>query len=135
MASSAAIMAQIQAKKAEKEQLQAYLNSVKSVESEASCLTNSFGSASASMNEIGTIGGVALDFGKTEKVANQMSKITAYLGGCINDINGQIAEIDAEIAELYAAYYAALAEEEARRRRARENYAAKYWKNKKNLTK
>lgn len=126
MASSAAIMAQIQAKKAEKEQLQAYLKSVKSVESEASCLTNSLGSASEAMKGIGTIGGVPLDFGRTEKVANQMSKITAYLGGCINDINGQIAEIDAEIAELYVAYYAALAAEEAARRAERENeYASK----------
>ena len=116
MASSVEIRAQIDAKKAEKAQLQAYLNSVKTVESEASCLTNSFGSASESMKGIGTIGGVTLDFGKTEKAANQMSKITAYLGGCINDIKGQIAAIDEEIAELNAALDAALAaEEEAKR--------------------
>ena len=118
MASSAAIMAQINAKMAEKKQLTSHFLTVRAVVGETTCLQNSLSSAGASMKEVGSIGGKPLDGGKTEKFAVDLSKISANLEGNLKQIQAQIAELDQEISSLWTAYHAAVAaEREAERTR------------------
>ena len=116
MASSAEIMAEINAKMAEKKQLTSHFLTVRAVVGETTCLQNSLSSAGAAMKEVGSIGGRPLDGGKTEKFATDLSKISANLEGNLKQIQAQIAELDQEISSLWAAYHAAVAAERAAER-------------------
>lgn len=107
MASSAAIMAQINAKMAEKKQLTSHFLTVRAVVGETTCLQNSLSSAGAAIKEVGSIGGRHLDGGKTEKFATDLSKISANLEGNLKQIQAQIAQLDEEIAGLWVAYHEA----------------------------
>ena len=118
MASSAAIMAEINAKMAEKKQLTSHFLTVRAVVGETTCLQNSLSSAGVAMKEVGSIGGRPLDGGKTETFATDLSRISANLEGNLKQIQAQIAELDQEISSLWTAYHAAVAaEREAERTR------------------
>lgn len=114
--SSAEIMAMIKVKEAEREQLIGVKRSVEIVNNAVSCATAKFAEAGELIAESGNIGGQPFDGGRTTETAGNLSNISAQAEGVIGSILGAISALDSEIAQLYAAYYAALAaEEEARR--------------------
>ena len=120
MASSAAIMAEINAKKREIQALSLYKVEVNKTASETNCLQNLLGSASSALKEVGSIGGAPLDFGKTEIFSTNVSKITANLEAILNQIQVEITKLEEEIEDLWVQYNAALAEEQEQARREEE---------------
>lgn len=128
MASSAAIMAEINAKMAEKKQLTSHFLTVRAVVGETTCLQNSLSSAGAAMKEVGSIGGRPLDGGKTETFATDLSRISANLEGNLKQIQAQIAQLDEEISGLWAAYHAAVAAEARAAEEARRLQKKGRWK-------
>ena len=120
MARSAEIKAKINAKEAERAELLSHHSNVNSVINETSCLQNLLGSAGAAMKEVGSIGGIPFDEGKTEKFATGLSKITANLELDSKQILAKISAIEEQIEHLWTEYYAALEREEAARKAARE---------------
>lgn len=124
--SSAAIMAQIKQKERELAQLRVTKVQVSKTYDAVDCMANKFVSASALMNEAGTIGGRPFDNGATGVVGQNLKIISNNALGLSKRIDGTIAGLEAEIASLWSAYYAALAAEEAARRAAEEE--ARKWR-------
>lgn len=116
--SSAAIMAKIKQKEAELQKLQVTKTQVSKVSDAVDCMSYKFQNASSLINEAGTIGGSPIDNGATTVVAGNFKKLSSNTQGVLAEISGSITALEAEIASLYDAYYAALAREREEAARA-----------------
>lgn len=106
--SSSAIMALIEQKEAELQQLETTKVQVSKAYDSVDCMSNKFVSAGALMNEVGTIDGNPLDNGATAAVGQNLKIISNNTLELSKQLEGAIADLEAEIAELYEAYQAAL---------------------------
>ena len=111
--SSAEIMALINKKRRELQQLRVTKIQVSKTYDAVDCMALKFTSAGALINEAGTIGGVPFDNGSTTTVGQNLQKISNDALGLSKQVEGTIADLEAEISRLYAAYEAALAAERA----------------------
>lgn len=119
--SSAQIMAIIKQKEAELQKLQVTKTQVSKVNDSVECMSYKFQNASNLINEAGTIGGGPIDNGATTVVAGNFKKLSSDTQGVLDQINGSISALEAEIASLYAAYREALAREAEAAAKAEKN--------------
>lgn len=123
--SSGEILAQIKKLEKEKAELEKTKKSVSKLDDAFYCTSNKFNNAASLIEKAGSIGGMPFDSWKTKEVSVLVNDISNRISLTLQDINLQIALLEEEIANLYIAYQAALAREEAARMAAEQAGASK----------